>query len=178
MNEIYEILVSELGPEIVSRLTTFVTAPVENPDILPNVMPLILGAVIMELYFGKHKRESLGWNTAVGNAILWISTGISLYMTESLGEIQLYLVYGLIGLGFFVVYMDFFHKWPSTVAFVVSSSAMVYTLAYTLVIVVKTGLPMDILTYQSAAIFFVGINTLFFIVKAFETNTDSFGTDL
>lgn len=167
----------QINPELIERTLVFFREPINNPEILPNVLPLILGLVIMELYFGKHKDESLGWNTAVANSILWISTGFSLYMTSTLGPLQLYLVYGLLGLGVFVAYMDFFHKWPSTVAFVVSSSAMIYTVAYMLVIVVKTGMPMEMLTYQASAIFFIGVNLVFNFIKGFETNADDFTTD-
>ena len=168
----------QINPELIDRVTVFLREPVNNPEILPNVLPLVLGLVVMELYFGKHKKESLGWNTAVGNSILWISTGVSLYMTSTLGQIQLYLVYGLIGLGVFVAYMDFFHKWPSTVAFVISSSAIIYTVAYMLVIVVKTGLPMNMITYQASAIFFVAVNVLFNFIQGLENDSDPFGTDL
>ena len=175
---IQELAVQELlSPEIIQRLLAFVRTPLDNPEILPNVLPLILGAVVMELYFGKHKKESLGWNTATGNAILWISTGLSLYFTPGLGQLELYAVYGLLSTGLFVLYMDFFHKWPSTVAFVISSSAIVYTLAYTLVIIIRTGMPMELATYQAAVLFFIGTNILFKIIQGFETDSDPFGTD-
>jgi len=167
----------QIDPELFDTLIVFLREPIDNPEILPNVMPLVMGLVVMELYFGKHKEESLGWNTAVANSILWISTGISLYMTSTLGHIQLYLVYGLIGLGVFVAYMDFFHKWPSTVAFVISSSAIIYSVAYTLVIVVKTGLPMNTLTYQAAAIFLIGVNVVFTFIQGLEKDADTFSTD-
>lgn len=168
----------DLDPLLIERVMIFVREPIDNPEILPNVLPLVMGLVVMELYFGKHKKESLGWNTAVGNAVLWISTGISLYMTASLGEIQQYLVYGLIGIGFFVLYMDFFHKWPSTVAFVVSSAATIYTIAYILVIIVKTGMPMDMITYQASTVVFVGVVVFFSFIQGLEKDADRFGTGL
>ncbi|WP_414838212.1 hypothetical protein ACK3SF_02320 [Candidatus Nanosalina sp. VS9-1] len=170
-------IASFINPEIVERVLVFIKTPVQNTEILPNVLPLILGLIVMELYFGKHKKESLGWNTAEGNAIIWLSTGLSLYFTPALGQMETYAVYALIGIGFFVAYMDFFHKWPSTVAFVISSSALVYTLAYTLVIVIKAPLPMNMVTYQAAGIFFVGVNILFKFIQGLETDSDPFGTD-
>lgn len=168
----------QINPELLDRIIVFLREPIDNPEILPNVLPLVLGLVIMELYFGKHKKESLGWNTAVGNSILWISTGISLYMTSTLGQVQLYMVYGLIGIGILVAYMDFFHKWPSTVAFFISSSALIYSVAYMLVIVVKTGLPMKTLTYQAAAIFLIGVNLVFTFIQGLEKDADTFDPDL
>ncbi|MBY6287003.1 hypothetical protein GLT90_00130 [Nanohaloarchaea archaeon H12] len=160
--------------EVLNRTEYFFRVPFENQQILPTLLPLIAGAVIMELYFGKHKQEALGWNTSVGNAALWMTTGVSLLISESsLTQPELYAVYGLIGLGAVVTFLDFFHIWSSTVAFVVSSSAMVYTLAYTLVVTIKSGFPADQVTLKAAVLFFVSVNLIFKIIQGFETDEDS-----
>jgi hypothetical protein len=150
----------------------FVRAPIENPDILPSILPIVAGAIVIELYFGKHKEESLGWNTSVGNSIIWVTTGLNLYLTSELTQPELYATAGLIGLGLIVGYMDFFHKWSSTVAFVLSSSGIVYTLSYILVIVVKTDLTLDQHTLKAGAIFFVATNIAFRILQGFESDQD------
>ena len=150
----------------------FVRAPLENPELLPSILPIVAGAIVIELYFGKHKQESLGWNTSVGNAIIWVTTGLNLYMTETLTQPELYATAGLIGLGIVVGYMDFFHKWSSTVAFVLSSSGIVYTLSYILVIVVKTDLTLNQQTLKAGAVFFVATNVAFRILQGFETDQD------
>lgn len=162
-----------LTEEVLKRAEIFLQAPLQDQNILPTVLPLIMGAVIMELYFGKHKQEDLGWNTSVGNAVIWMTTGISLLMAESLSQPELYATYGLIGVGAFIAFMDFFHIWPSTVAFIVSSSAVVYTLAYTLVVIIKSGLTIDQTTFKAAAIFFIGTNVVFKIIQSFEKDADS-----
>lgn len=158
---------------LMDLMERFVMAPVENPELLPSVLPLIAGAIVIELYFGKHKRESLGWNTSVGNAIIWVTTGLNLYLTETLTQSELYATAALIGLGAFVAYMDFFHKWSSTVAFVLSSSGIVYTLAYLLVVIVKTDLVPDQRTLTAAAVFFLVVNICFKLVQGFETDQDT-----
>ena len=160
--------------EVLKRTEYFLRVPIDNQEMLPTLLPLMAGAVIMELYFGKHKQESLGWNTSVGNAAIWMTTGISLLMTETgLSQPELYAVYTLIGLGAFVTFMDFFHIWSSTVAFVISSSAMVYTLGYTLVVIVKAGFPVNQVTLKAAALFFIGINLAFKVIQALESDDDS-----
>lgn len=150
----------------------FVRAPIENPELLPSILPIVAGAIVIELYFGKHKQESLGWNTSVGNAIIWVTTGLNLYMTETLTQPEFYATAGLVGLGLVVGYMDFFHKWSSTVAFLLSSSGIVYTLAYILVIVVKTDLTLDQHTLKAGAVFFVVTNVAFRVLQGFETDQD------
>lgn len=160
--------------EVINRTEYFARVPMDNQEMLPTLLPLIAGAVIMELYFGKHKQESLGWNTSVANAAIWMTTGATMLITETgLSQPELYAVYALIGVGGFVTFMDFFHIWPSTVAFIVSSSAMVYTLAYTLVVVIRSGFPIDQTTLKSAAVFFIGVNVTFKVIQAFETDDDS-----
>lgn len=148
----------------------FALAPVRHPEIVPTVLPIVAGAIVIELYFGKHKNEELGWNTSVGNAVIWITTGVTLYMTETLTTPEMYATGALIGLGLLVGYMDFFHKWSSTTAFMISSSGVVYTLAYILVIIVKTDLPMDQSTMEGAAVFFIGANVAFKLLQTLESD--------
>jgi hypothetical protein len=160
--------------EVINRTEFFARVPLDNQQMLPTLLPLIAGAVVMELYFGKHKQESLGWNTSVGNAAIWMTTGISLLLTETgLSQPELQATYALIAVGAFVTFMDFFHLWPSSVAFIVSSSAMVYTLAYTLVVVVKSSMVVNQTTLKAAALFFIGINLAFKIIQFLESDDDS-----
>lgn len=160
---------------IIDVVEAFATAPWEHPDIIPTILPIVVGALVITLYFGKHKDEELGWNTAVGNAVMWTTTGVTLYMTETLSTPELYATMGLIGLGLLVGYMDFFHKWSSTAAFVISSSGIVYTLAYILVVMVKTDLPLTDSTFQGAAVFFIAVNVGFKILQGFETDQRQMG---
>ena len=164
----YEDIDQEALLEVVRE---FLVAPIQSPEMLPTILPLVSGAIVIELYFGKHKQERLGWNTSVGNAVIWISTGLTLYMTETLSQPELYATYSLIGLGVFVGYMDFFHKWSEAVAFTVSSAGIVYTLAYILVVFVKTDLnPADELTLYGSATFFLLTIVVFKLVQMFETD--------
>ncbi len=160
------------GESIRSVVEQFARAPLEYPEILPTVLPLVLGVVIIELYFGKHDSETLGWNTSVGNAIIWIATGVSLLLTEELVPVEQKAVYSLIGLGVFVAYMDFYHKWSPSVAFEVSSAGVVYTLAYIIVVVIKTGMTIDQTLLKGAAVFFIGANLFFKIVQVFEPSAN------
>lgn len=147
----------------------FVLAPMRYPEILPTVLPIIVGAVVIELYFGKHTDEDLGWNTSVGNAIVWVTTGLVMYLTTDLGTQEKYATAGLIGLGLGISYLDFFHKWSSTVAFVASSSGIVYTLTYIFVVFVKTDMQLNSVVLKGAGIFLIGVIAAFKIIKAFET---------
>lgn len=163
-----------LTQEVFNRTEFFLRVPLDNQEMLPTLLPLMAGAILMELYFGKHKQESLGWNTSVGNAAIWMTTGITILMTETgLSQPEMRATYALIALGGFVTFMDFFHIWSSSVAFIVSSSAMVYTLAYTLVVVIKSSIAVNQTTLKAAALFFILINLGFKLIQLFETDQDS-----
>lgn len=153
-------------------LEEFVYAPVRYPELLPSLLPLILGAIVIELYFGKYKREALGWNTAVGNAIIWVTTGVTLIITSNLDSMERQAAYALIGVGGLVGYMDFFHKWPDWMAFLVSSSGIVYSLAYIIVVMIKTGIPLNDTSIKAGAMFFIGVNLVFKFIQGFETPRD------
>lgn len=144
-------------------------APAQHPEILPTVLPLIIGAVGIELYFGKHPKEKLGWNSSVGNAIIWTATGLSLLVTSQLTGSERQAVYGLMVLGGFVGYMNFYHRWPPSVAYLVSSSGIVYSLAYVLVVIVKTDLTFSRTVLEASIIFVIAVNMIFKLLQGFET---------
>lgn len=150
-------------------LRELVLAPVNHPELLPSLLPLILGAVIIELYFGKHTEEELGWNTAVGNAVIWVTTGLNLLLNSELGSMERTATYALIGIGGLVAYMDFYHKWSSTIAFRISSSAIIYSLAYILVVMIKTPITITETSLKAGLVFLVGINLAFKVIQMFET---------
>lgn len=147
----------------------FALAPMRYPEIIPTVLPIIVGAVVIELYFGKHTNEELGWNTSVGNAIIWVTTGAGMYITSNLDTQEKYATLGLVGLGLGVAYLNFYHKWSSTVAFIASSSGIVYTLAYIFVVFVKTDMQLTSNVMKGAGIFLIGVLAAFKIIQSFET---------
>jgi hypothetical protein len=150
-------------------------APIQHTEILPSLLPIILGAIVIELYFGKYSKERLGWNSSVSNSIIWLATGLNLYFTETFSTtLEKNATFLLIGMGGFVGAMDFFHVWPKNLAFLASAPTVVYLLAYVTVVAVKTPIPVNEVTIQGAIIFsvcaFVGFEALKFI----EPSSDKF----
>ena len=166
------ILTSQSHSTLIEVVKEFALAPVRHPEILPTVLPLIVGAVVIELYFGKHQSEDLGWNTSVGNAIVWVTTGLVMYLNSDLTTNETYATMGLVGLGLGVAYLDFYHKWSSTVAFVASSSGLVYSLAYVFVVAVNTDMTLNSTTLKGAGVFLAGVMIVFKIIQSFETPVD------
>lgn len=163
----------EYEMSIEAVLKELFTAPLNHPDIVPNLLPIIVGALVIELYFGKYRTEELGWNTSVGNAIVWVTTGLTLVVTEEPEGLRLYASLLLIGLGSFVGYMNFYHRWSETVAFVISSAGVIYSLAYVIVVVVMTDIPINETVIKSTLAFIVIVNLGFRILQGFETPRDT-----
>jgi len=163
-------MIVENQATVVSRATEIGLAPLQHPDIVSSVTPLILGAFIIELYFGKHKTEVLGWNTSVGNAILWISTGLNILISGAPEtSIEKVVTYFILLMGSVIAYMDFFHKWSDATAFRVSSPDLIYPLAYVTVVITKTPIPADDLTIKASGAFIIGTIVFFRIIRLFET---------
>lgn len=156
------------GQTLESVVREFVFAPLNYPDLLPNLLPLIVGAVVIELYLGRYSSEELGWNSSVANAIIWVTTGATLALTTELGVLEKYAVYSLIGVGLLIGYLDFFHEWSDKVAFMSSGPGVIYSIAYTIVVVVKTGMPIDNTVLKGALVFVIGVNIVFKLVQMFE----------
>lgn len=155
---------------LTNRATEIALAPLNHPDIISSIIPLVLGAVIIELYFGKHKTEVLGWNTSVGNAIIWISTGINLLLTGAPEtSLEKAVTYFILLSGSVIAYMDFFHKWSNAAAFRASSPDVIYPLAYVAVVITKTSIPANDLTIKAAIAFIIGTIVAFRIIRLFET---------
>jgi len=170
-------LTDYFSEEVILGVEQIFLAPVNTPEMIPTLLPLILGGIVLELYFGKHKNESLGWNSSVSNSVIWISTGLTLLLTSNItGPIEKTVTYFLIGVGLLTGYLNFFHKWNSTVAFLASSSGMVYSLAYVATVIIKSGMPVNQITLQSAILSLTVIGTGFQIIKFLEPpERDKFG---
>lgn len=155
---------------ITSLMIEFALAPLKHPDIVSSVLPLILGAIIIELYFGKHEQEVLGWNTSVGNAVIWISTGINLILNSALESFaEKIVVYFILLTGLFIAYMDFFHKWKPAVAFRVSTPDIIYPLGYVTVVIVKTDVQVTDMSLKAGLAFIITSFVVFRILRFFET---------
>ncbi|MBW2980319.1 hypothetical protein KY360_02790 [Candidatus Woesearchaeota archaeon] len=96
--------------------------------------PVFLLWTLLELYFGKYKREKLGWNTSLGNGITltWISVESMRFLFEKqpsnfwfkFGIIMAILLYAML-----IVYFAFSHKLSAKVTYTLASPSPVYFLS-------------------------------------------------
>lgn len=121
--------------------------PVDNPAFVPSLIPIFVGLTVMELYFGRYKDEHLGWNSAVSNATLLITTALTLlYETGVMAthiNPQYVVAYGILVIGTGILVLNFYHLWPAELAFNLSSSFAAYTTAYIAIAIVYGHIPVN-----------------------------------
>jgi hypothetical protein len=96
--------------------------------------PVFLLWLLLELYFGKYKREKLGWNTSLGNGVTltWISVESMRFLFEKqpsnfwfkFGIIMAIILYAML-----IVYFAFSHKLSAKVTYAMASPSPVYFLS-------------------------------------------------
>lgn len=111
------------------------SAPLKDTSIWWLLAPIILFWLVIEIYFGRHKKEKLGWNTALGNGLnmFWIvvislkalfEQELGLSSLDKLAFVILIALYSA-----FIIFVSFTHKLKEKVFFLVSSPTAVYYLS-------------------------------------------------
>ncbi|HIG98785.1 TPA: hypothetical protein HA231_05175 [Candidatus Woesearchaeota archaeon] len=168
-------------PTLWDRILQITTAPFRNPDMLWIVVPLLATLFVMELYFGRYRRESLGWTTALGNSMVLVFVSLDL-MRQIYGYQSAYsiaetfalnfgrtLVSVAVGLsGLLTLYYDFFHLLPKKFAFSISSFLGVNTPAYLATVIIYQNLKLDIYTLIASVLLFVAIAFFFISLQRIE----------
>lgn len=163
------------------RLEEFVNLPINEPSILWTILPLLVTAFFLEIYFGRYKTEELGWNSAFANCVslLWVTSSLMRFMFENYGMLIFteWNIYGQItplmlmiaGFGLWSLALalcNFFHILPRWIAFFVSSTIPVNGSAVILTIIVIGKLPLDRVTAFAALIAFVALAIFFSTIQA------------
>jgi len=166
---------------IVERFIELITAPYYHKEMLWIVLPLIIALILMQLYFGRYRKEELGWNSAVGNSLALIFVSMDLlrriYTTSSskaifdviFGNFKEVLVVFVIGLvSFWLLFGEFFHLLPKKLVFLVSSSLPTTVVAYMGIVLIYTNVPLDSITLLAGFLLFIALVVLFFIIHLLE----------
>jgi hypothetical protein len=162
---------------VLYRFAQLIAAPFVNPNVLWFALPLIISLIVIELYFGKYKKEELGWNTAVMNALVMIFTSLDLFQfvfnlhkgflpTITSAKFLIALFVFLMGIGLFL--LDFFHKLPKRIAFKISAHLPVNLTAYTALIIIYNDVPLDFMTIIALVILMAVFALMFYFIKLIE----------
>ncbi|MBI2550269.1 hypothetical protein HYV83_03760 [Candidatus Woesearchaeota archaeon] len=168
-------------PSLRERFSEIVSAPFRTPDMLWITLPLLITLVMMEVYFGRYRKEQLGWSTAVGNNLVLVFVSLDLlrqlYGSSGLAGISevfaLYpgktIIAATVGLsGLLILYYDFFHLLPKRFAFTISSSLAVNLTAYLAIVIIYTSVGLDWYTFFAGLLLFVTAAAFFALVRRVE----------
>lgn len=153
-----------LAGAVLQRFVELVMAPLSNQEMLWSAIPLAIATLFMTLYFGRNKREELGWNTAFGNTMVFLFVAIGLIREmyrqggslASLFDNTLYfmLTVGLAGASVLLMSITYFHLLPKRLAFFVFSAPPINVSVYVVMAIVYANVVPDYLTVL-AAMFFI-----------------------
>lgn len=180
---------------LITRLSDIVMAPYLHKEMLWIITPMIITIVMMELYFGRYRKEELGWNSAVANSLVLMFVSIDLlrriygddgfmsFLTSELFSsidipVKTFIALLLLFYGFLLLFFNFFHIFPKKVAFFISSSLPVNFLAYMAIVVIYSNLPIiesdGYLTLIASMIFLFVLFLFFTILQVLEPKSDNF----
>lgn len=161
---------------VLERFIEIITFPLNNPSLIPSLIPVLVGLLVLELYFGRYTREELGWNTAVGNATMLVTTSLTLIYEEGLlydirssGGI---VAFTILGVGLLILMLNFYHIWPKRLAFNISSAFVVYVLVYLTMALTYGDILIDANTLAAGALVFFSLFWSFKIIQSIETTAD------
>lgn len=163
--------------EIAVRFFDLLSQPFRHGDMVWIIIPVILTIIVMECYYSRHSKEETGWNTATANSLVLIFISMDLFRFLSIrGELSFLqpnsyafaaslLVLIVLLEGIFMFVMDFSHLWPKFIAFHFTSHLTVNLIAYTSIVLIYGGVPINLATIVAAIIFFIIINILVFVLR-------------
>ncbi|TAL51735.1 MAG: hypothetical protein EPN86_06120 [Nanoarchaeota archaeon] len=159
---------------IIPRMQDLLFSPLQQTEMLWVVVPLLMTILLMTFYFGAHKDEELGWNTAFGNSMVLIFTSINL-LQRIYGNISFsHLIFNedtiialaLMAEGFLLMFINFFHFLPKKVAFYVSSPLHINIIAlFGAIVVYSTKISADYVTIISIIILYIICGAILNLVK-------------
>ncbi len=110
-------------------------APFKQASVWWFLAPIILFWIILEVYFGKHKSEELGWNTALGNgmSLVWVnieSMRFLWFYKPDLFWLRFVVIFTILVYGSFIIYVSFTHKLSSKATYRLAAPSPIYYFSF------------------------------------------------
>jgi len=159
---------------IIPRMIEIMIAPFVTPKMFWIVLPLLASMILMQLYFGRHREEELGWNTAFGNsvALIFVSVnllqllyneyGYSIFNLLNPPTVKIWPVIFVAALSISQMIINFFHLIPKRIAFFINSATSTNLTAYFAIVFVYTNIPID---FTSLITSFIILTALIYLFK-------------
>ena len=157
-----------IGADIWEAFKVIVASPFTDFSVWWYLGPILILWFLLEIYFGKYKKEKLGWNTALGNGVslTWINIEAMRYLFSlQLGDFWLrFLVLAIVMIyGFFVIYISFTHKFKPAVTYSLAAPTPIYFLSVVVTLWGHGNLTLSLWVLVDLILLFI-LALLFFIV--------------
>ena len=174
-------LIAYFKIDVYNRFIELVTAPYHHSELLWITIPLIIVVLLMEFYFGRYRKEELGWNTAVGNALVLLFVAMDLYRhLYDLSPFKDFFNYVFLNArgvfiatiialeGVWLLFANFYHILPKKFAFFTSASLQINMTAYVAIVLVYSNLELDLATIIAAVILYFVLLGFFALIHLIE----------
>ncbi len=172
---------AEIATAVLSRLMELLKAPLTEPKMLWMAVPLVIATLFITLYFGKYRKEELGWNTAFGNTMVFLFVSLDIiqemyYDANGVGSwnnllanpFHLTMTIALIAVAMFLMLVTYYHLLPKRLAFFMFSAPPINVTVYVLMTMVYTEVPADYITLGAAILLFLLISIFLKIIRILE----------
>ena len=147
------------------------SSPFKDLTVLWLLAPIILFWLILEIYFGMHKEEKLGWNTALGNglSISWVvvislktisENNFALFSLDKLLYIIFIALYSCL-----IIYISFTHKLEQKIFFLFTSPTIIYYFLGIAVLWVNDALNISLWVFIDLIMLYIVVLIVMTIVK-------------
>jgi hypothetical protein len=150
---------------ILDRFLQLLSVPISNGRVLWAAIPLLIATFFIVTYYGKHKKEHMGWNDAFGNSMVFLFIAIDIiremYYENGVGSInnilsnKIYLPISIILIitGALFMSLTYYRRLPKNLALFMFSAPTVNSIVYVIMTIAYANVPADIITVIAAAIF-------------------------
>lgn len=150
-----------------NRFMDLLTAPSTEPDMLWFAVPLIFATLMMTLYYGRYRKEVLGWNTAFENTMIFLFISFDLFrqMYESIephswmniynNPLYFLITLGLAAVSFFSMILVYYHLLPKKIAFMLFAKLPINIALYVTMCIVYVNVAADWITVGAGVLLFI-----------------------
>ena len=148
---------------LLSGFSEIFSSPLKDLSIWWLLAPIILVWLVIEIYFGRHKKERLGWNTTLGNGLsmFWIVIiSLKVLFDQSSGMFSIGKLIFVIFIALysaFVIIVSFTHRIKEGIFFLVASPTVVYYLSAIAILWIHNLLAINLWVVVDLIIIYTGI---------------------
>ncbi|MBI2134557.1 hypothetical protein HYU09_01070 [Candidatus Woesearchaeota archaeon] len=162
---------ADILAEILNGFSEILSSFAKDPSIWWLLAPILLFWLIIEVYFGRYKKEKLGWNTALGNGLsmFWIvvislkslfDEALGLFSIDKLIFVVFIAIYSI-----FIIFVSFTHKLKENIFFLVSSPTVIYYLSAIAILWINDLLAITLWVIIDLVILYIIISVLEAILR-------------